>query len=415
MRKPRSRVLLGLAVVALLLSAVDAAGSRWWRSTTGLLAWQPEAGAERLATGAGLSLPEAVRRSRWLDMRDLAAAPRQRAIASLERLSRLQRRWFPTDPLADRNAASAALIEGRLARASALLDAALVRDPTSPMLYRLRALVRWGEGRRHDALDDLAEAASLAPGLNRPRLELPPEDAAWVRREGLQRALERYPRQRVRTLLSLADVLRDQGLTDEARALLEAEPPNPEIDLELAVLDRRDGRLDEAAARLSELANRPLLPSPLRARAWSDLAIVRALAGDPAGAETAARTALTLAPNSTAPYLALAQLAEQEEDWVRALEQLRRAWGLAPADPRLLVRVAAAAEKAGELPDARLALERAVELEPDVPSHAVRLVEFHIRNGQYLEATLRLSRALDRFPTEPRLLRQLDRLRQLVR
>ena len=412
---PRSRLLLGLAVASLLLSVVDAAGSCWWRSTSALLATQPEAGSERLASGAGLSLPEAVRRSRWLDTRELAPASQRLVVSALERLSHLQRRWFPTDPMADRTGATAALIEGRVESASALLDAALVRDPTAPVLYRLRALVRWSEGRRVAALDDLAEAAALAPTLNRPRLELPPEDAAWVRREGLQRALERYPRQRVRTLLSLAELLRVQGLADEGRALLEAEPPNPEIELELAAWDREAGRLETAAARLGDLANRPLLPSALRARAWSDLAIVRALDGDPDGAEAAARRALALAPESTAPYLALARLAEQQGDWPRALDQLRRAWGLSPADPRLLGRVAVAAERAGELADARLALERTVELEPDAPEHVVRLVDFYIRNGEYLEATLRLSRALDRFPTEPRLLRQLERLQQEVR
>lgn len=411
MTAQRPVVMAALAAAA-LLSCLDLAGAWWWRSTARILSHQPEEGARRLAEMPFLALPEAVRRSRRLVERDLAAASPELVVRGLERLGSLQRAWFHADPLGFRNAASAALIDGRLPDASARLDEALRRDPTSAVLYRLRALVRWAEGRHAGALDDLAEASALAPGLRTPRLEVAPEDAAWVRAEGLERALDRYPRQRVRTLLALADQLRSEDLEDQGRTLLEDEPYNPEIELTLAAWDRDAGRLDEAAARLTVLAERRLIPTAPRARAWSELATVRALGGDLEGAEAAARTALALAPGSTAPYVALAQLAERRGQWTEALNHLRKAWGLAPADPRMLVRVAGAAERAGDVADARLALERAAELEPDVPEHAVRLIDFHIRNGQYLEATLRLSRALERFPTEPRLLRQLERLQK---
>jgi Tfp pilus assembly protein PilF len=306
------------------------------------------------------------------------------------------------------------MVEGGLRDAAVLLDQALQRDPMSALLHRLRALVSWTEGRPEAALDDLAEAAAIAPNLHSPRIELTSEDAQWVRAEGLRRALERYPRQRVRTLLALAEELRGTGFEEQGRALLQDEPYNPDVELTLAAWDRDADRLEQAAVRLTELAGRRLVPTQFRARAWSELAEVRALAGDDEGAEMAARTALSLAPGSTAPYLALAELAERRGDWQLALDQLRRAWGLAPSDARLLVRVAVAAERAGQLADAQLALERALELEPDAPEHAVRLVDFFIRNGQYLEATMALSRALDRWPTEPRLARQLERLQRDV-
>lgn len=412
----RRPVVAAVAVaLALAISAVDTVAARWWRATAATLKVHPEAGAQRLADLPGLELPEAVRRSRRLPARDLAQALPATALRALERVGQLQRAWFVVDPTGYKNSARAAMIDGRMAEASEWLNAALHRDPTSASLHRLRAMVRWREGRRVEALDDLAEAAALAPGLRTPTLELTPEDERWVRLEGLERALERYPRQRVRTLLELVEQLRAGGHEVDGRELLGAESFHPDIELKLAAWDRDAGAFGEASRRLEDLAQRRLLPSPIRARAWSELAMVRDLAGDAEGAEEAARTALAMAPGSPSPYLALAGLAERRGDWQLALDQLRRAWGLEPANARLLVRVAAAAERAGELADARLALERAVELEPDVADHAVRLVDFLIRNGQLLDATVALSRALDRFPTEPRLMRQLERVQRAAR
>lgn len=276
---------LAVLILAVMLSAVDAVGERWWRATARLLASRPQAGAARLAAMPSWVPPEAIRRSRRLVERDLAAATPELVVRALERLAALQLRWFFADPIGFRNAGSAAMI---------------------------------------------------------------------------------------------------------------------------------DGRLDDAAARLSRLVERRFITTAVRARAWSQLASVRALADDADGAEAATRTALELAPGSTAPYVAMAEIAERRGDWTGALDALRRAWGLAPADPRMLARVARAAERAGELGDARLALERAVELEPGVPEHALRLVDFLIRNGQYMDATMELTRALNRFPTDPRLARQLERLQREI-
>lgn len=92
------------------------------------------------------------------------------------------------------------------------------------------------------------------------------------------------------------------------------------------------------------------------------------VAGNPDGALAAASEALRLGPESAAPYLALAALAEQRSAPGEALEYLRRAWGMAPADVRVVLRFADLAERTGHSRDARLALERAVQLAPDEPS-----------------------------------------------
>jgi Tfp pilus assembly protein PilF len=240
------------------------------------------------------------------------------------------------------------------------------------------------------------------------------EDERWVRNEGLRRALHLYPRQRVRTVLTLAEQLRSEGYEDRGRLALEAELPHPEVQLALARWDRDAGHLADARMRIERITGRLIYPASMRSRAWALLAEVRDLDGDSEGASAAAREALQLDAKSTAPHLALASLAERRGDYEASLGHLRAAWGLTPADARLLVRISSVAEKAGEVADARLALERAVELQPDSPALAARLVDFHLRHGQYMEAALRLHRATERFPTDPTLARLAEELQRAV-
>jgi tetratricopeptide (TPR) repeat protein len=124
----------------------------------------------------------------------------------------------------------------------------------------------------------------------------------------------------------------------------------------------------------------------------------------------AAQEGLKLDPDSAAPYVTLAGLAQGRGDLEGALDHLRRAWGMQPADTRLLTRIASVAEQAGKWEDALLALERAVEIEPGSPDHAVRLVSLQLRAGRYAEAAVALSESLDRHPTNPGLLSLADRL-----
>jgi len=413
-RRPRIG-LLSLSVAAFLVVAIDAVGAGWWRRTAAILEVNPAAGVDRLTQGSLVELPETVRRSRRLVARDLAQADFEEVISALFRLGELQRGWFPADPIGFKNAARAAMLGGQANEADAWLDGAIYRDPTSPVLHRLAAWQEMGRGRRDQALDHLAEAYGLASSLRSPIVELTEEDERWVRNEGLRRALGLYPRQRVRTVLTLAEQLRKDGLEDRGRIALEGELPHPEVELALARWDRDGGDLIAANHRLQTITGRRIYPAPIRARAWALLAEVRDLDGDSAGAEAAAREALILDPRSTAPHLALARLAERRGDMEGSLRHLRAAWGLTPADPRLLVRIASTAEKTGEIADARLALERAVELEPDSAALAARLVDFHLRNGQYMEAALTLHRFGEKFPTDATLLRLAEKLQREVR
>ena len=406
--------MLVLSLGAVVVTCVDTVGARWWRQTARMIEFDPNGAVNRMADDPLFRIPAAVQRSVFLAPRPLANAEIDRVVIALDRMSNLQWRWFGTDPSGFKNCARAALLDNRLADATTCLEAAVSRDPTSPSLRRLAALLLVYQGRLPEAMDHLAEAYALAPGLRHPEVVLAPENERWVQYEGLGRALDLYPRQRVQTVLHLAEILREDGDEARGREALESELPHPEVELKLAQWDREAGLLDDARMRLEAIVGRRGYPARIRARAWAQLAQVRDLAGDGEGAVAAARQALALDARSTAPHLALAELAERRFDYSAALEHLRSAWGLTPADARLLVKISMMAEKAGEISDARFALERAVVVEPDSPEMAARLVDFHLRHGQYMDATLRLNEFTSRFPSDPRLLRQAERLSREV-
>jgi Tfp pilus assembly protein PilF len=407
--------LIVAAVLAVALESVAVAGWWSWRRAMRILDENPAEGAAVLAAAEGLRLPSAVRRSRRLPARELGLARDDLVVPALGALSRGQLRWLPADPIGYVNRARAELIEGSMDRAMENLEAAIVRDPTSPDLHWLMALSERARGENASALDHLATSAGLGPREGPLRMDLTPEETAWVRIEGLERRLKYYPRARSEGLIALA---REYRLRDQAgigRDALEKEATDPRIVLELARWDLDDGFTADAEERLNDLAGRNSLPASLLAETWSVMAAVRDRQGDVEGAVEAADMALTYDPRSAAPYRVLAGLAERRGDVDEALEHLRRAWGMNPTDVPLLMSVARIAEKAGQPDDARLALERARTADPGNPSLAAALVEFHLRQRQFMDATVTLSDALDRFPTDPRLLGLADRLRAEVR
>ena len=404
------------AVAAALFAAVVEllATFGWWQwgRLQAILKVQPERGVELLADGAALALPGTLEWVRRLDVDDLKGLPPERVTAGLGRLARLQKRWSPTSPLGWLNAARAALTSGASREAVDALQQALGRDPTSPYLHRLRALVRMRVGRYDEALDDLAQAEGLAPGLRRPKVDILPGDDGWVRLEGLRRCARLYPRRRTSTLLALAHELRRVGQSKEARLTLAPVADEPDVQIAVARWDVADGSAERAAREMRALVSRRGLTSSLKADGYAVLAQALAAQGKNRAALEAARSAIEANPRSASPYLSLAALASRRGDDQAALRYMRRAWGVAPADVNVLIRVATVAERAGQPGDARLALERAAALAGDRPEISARLVDFLLRHGDYMEAALKLSAALDRFPTNPALLRLAGRLRQ---
>ncbi len=409
------RWLVVAAAVAVLIETVGLTGWWTWRRTARLIEASPAEGAVALAEDLLLRLPSAIARSRRMPTRDLGKARDGLVVAALGSLSRSQIRWAPADSAGFVNSARAELIDGSLDLAMRNLDDAVVRNPTSPELHWLMALTERARGSNASALDHLATSAGLGSRDGPLRMELTPDEADWVRIEGLERRLDYYPRARSSGVIALAREHRTRNQAEIGRSYLEEESRDPRIVLELARWDLDDGLIADAEERLGELAERNSLTAALLAETWAVMAAVRDRRGDIDGAVEAAEMALTYDPRSAAPYRVLAELAERRGDVEEALEHLRRAWGMNPTDIPLLLSVARIAEKAGQTDDARLALERARTADPSNPNLSAMLVEFHLRRAQFMDATVTLSDALDRFPTDPRLLALADRLRAEVR
>jgi tetratricopeptide (TPR) repeat protein len=393
---------------------VDTIGWQSWRTITNTLRVNPEGAAVRLATSPLMVLPSLAVRTRRLAVSELGSGTLETLVGALTRVGRLQRRWLPADGVGFVNLSREEYLRGRPQASIDAVTSALARDPTSAYFHRLQAVFHFSVGDRESALPELAVAEAIAPGLRNPALELIAEDERQIRLEGLRLRADFYPRRRTETALALARELRIGGDDSRARTLLAELRGRPDVEIEIARWAIEAGDYSGALELLLPVASRRANPRAVRARAWSSVAIARDLDGDGEGAVSAAREALKLDPDSPAPYVTLAGLAQGRGDLEGALEHLRRAWGMNPADTRLLTRIASVAEQAGKLEDALLALERAVEIEPGSPRLASRLVELQLRGGRYTEAAVTLSESLDRHPTDPRLLSLADRLHREV-
>jgi Tfp pilus assembly protein PilF len=361
-----------------------------------------------------LRVPSVSRWSRRLPGSDLIAAGDAAAAEALAALARDQLRWAPVDAIGFVNLARAALIRGELDGASTALGSAMSRDPTSATVHRLAAISDRARGMSDEALEHLAIAFGIGSRGGSLPFELTPDEAAWVRLEGLRRRLEFYPRSKSATVIALAREHRSFDQPEQGRRVLEEHGSDPRVALELAAWDLLDGRITEAERRLTEVISKHALPSAILADAWTAMAMVKDRQGDREGALAAAERALGHDPRSAGPYRVLATLAERRGDVNEALEHLRRAWGMNPTDVGLLLNIARVAEKGGAIDDARLALERVVTVDAEDPGLRARLVEFELRQGELMQATLSLSEALSRFPTDERLLRLAERLRSEV-
>jgi tetratricopeptide (TPR) repeat protein len=408
----RVRVVLASAAVAVMAAEV---GGWWWQQQLQALARvNPTAASVRLRESALAVLPPMVERVGRLPTAAFESVPRPRLGALFDRLGGLQQAWMPAYPAGFTDLARAELVRGRVNEAGVHLDAALARSPSSARLQRMAAMVLLMQGDLAAALEALAVAEAIAPGLRSPPVQLIADEEARVRMRALELRDRYYPRRRVDNALALARALRSAGEAAAAEGLLAAHAEHPEVQLEMARWAIDDGDRGGAAIRLDAVIGNRACPRGLRSRAWAMLALVRELDGDPSGALAAAERALALEPESPHPWMALAALAESRGDFEAALGHLRRAWGMSPTDVGLLTRIARAAEQAGRPADALLALERAVEVDPESPAAAARLVALQIRQGRYAEAAIAVSRALDRHPTDPVLIELTERLRREI-
>jgi tetratricopeptide (TPR) repeat protein len=372
----------------------------------------PSAQCKKLAATPLLALPAA---SEWARTVNASVLLEEAGVCGQEAVSRVSaslRRWVPVDPAGWTLGARAALVAGRIDEGRSLLDQALRRDPTSPYLHRLMALLDIHAGKYDRALELLADAEGLAPGYRVPPVEVLPGDDMWIRLEGLKRRARLYPRKREDSLLRLANILWSMGERDRARKLLEPIEDRPNVIMALANWALREGKPDDAVRLARSVAERTVYPRKLRSQAYSVLARALEAQWKTDEAMEVAKKALKVDPGSPDPYVALARLARRRGDTKTALRYIRSAWGVAPADVRVLLEVANIADAAGAVADARLALERAEKLAPDDPSVGLRLADFLLRHGELMQAAMVLSGQLKRHPMNPRLIALATKLQR---
>ncbi|HHQ48835.1 MAG TPA: tetratricopeptide repeat protein, partial [Acidobacteria bacterium] len=372
----------------------------------------PAADCRRLTTTWLLSVPPA---GQWAGTVDAGTLLSDAGVCGQEAVSRVAgtlRRLLPVDASGWILGARAALVAGEIERGSELLKKALERDPTSPYLYRLMALLDIRAGNYNRALELLADAEGLAPGYHIPPVEVLPGDDLWIKLEGLKRRAKLYPRKREDTLLRLANTLWSMGRRDEARKLLVPLEDRPTVIMTLAKWALQEGKADEAARLARTVADRTVFPRRIRSQAYSLLAKALEAQWKTDEAMEVAKKALEVDPNSPDPYVALAHLARRRGDTKAALRYIRSAWGVAPSNVRVLLEVATIAEAAGAVSDARLALERAEKLAPKDANVGIRLADLLIRHGEFMQASMVLSRQLKRHPMSPRLIALATRLQQ---
>ncbi len=404
------------AVLAALVTIGDVGGWWYWHCWTRLAAVHPAAAAEKLGSGILLTLPATVQRSHSLALGSLTGVGRPALAQGLERLGSLQLLWCPAHSAGMANRARSRLLTGDLETARGLLDEAVDRDPSSPLLRRFRASVAMARGHKEFAFQELAIAEAIAPGFRHPPVELTEVQELELKTRGHELRGDYYPRRRIENALVLARTLRREA-TDQvsARRVLEPLAEDPRVKLELAAWAVEDGQAERALQVVNEVVDSTVYPRSLRSRGLAIKALALEMLGDTRGALGAAEQAVRLDPSGPEPYMALARIAERRGDYDAALDHLRRARGVAPTDLRVLAQIAATADRGGKADDAIAALERAVEISPGDARLAGRLVALQLRQDRLTDAAFTLSRALDRHPTDGALLRLSDELRRRVK
>jgi len=407
--------LVVLAVAGALVESIDALSWVRWDRLMDRVATDPASACKAVTETPLLSFPVASELARTIEAGALLQDAGDCGREALARAAESLRRWAPVDSVGWTMGVRAVLAANKIEEGTRLLKEALKRNPTSPYLHRLMALLDLRSGDYEKALEHLADAEGLAPGYHVPPVEVLPGDDLWVKLEGLRRRAVHYPRQREKTLLSLAQTLWSQGRREEAQQVLEPLQDRPAVMLTRAQWAIEEGRADEAEHLARGVAANVMYPRKTRSRGYSMLARALEAEGKTDRALEVARRAIELDPKSPDPYVALARLARRRGDMKAALQYMRSAWGVAPSNVRVLLGVAYAAEAAGELSDARLALERAEKLAPDRADIGARLAEFLLRHGEYMKAAMVLSRQLERHPMEPRLIALAARLQGKTR
>jgi len=205
---------------------------------------------------------------------------------------------------------------------------------------------------------------------------------------------------------SLARVVNDQGLEEEAQDILEQFlQDQPEgTDRELIEEALRDG-LPSAQAGIANGAVEPSDEQVIFAQAQA-----LAFGEDPAQAVELLQPLAEAYPDAGEIWFVLGAAHRRLEDPEEAERCLRRAARLAPEEPFVWWELAQAYEDEEQWSAAENAIRRAVELDPENPGYLLVLGRALLRQGNQEDAEIALEKAHELVPDDEEVLAALDEL-----
>jgi tetratricopeptide (TPR) repeat protein len=301
-------------------------------------------------------------------------------------------------------------------RAEALLRQAAGRFPKDPRIPNQLGTLLAQRGRPGDGATHLETAVRLAPSWAEPRARL----AEVYARQGQAQKARASGEEASKLLGETAEAAHFLGLLEEHlrdfaaaeryyQLALQRQPDLLSAGLRLALLSVRDGRDQEAEARLRRLATtHPTSPLP-----YVHLGDLLSRAGQSAEARDAYRAALARDPDNIAALNNLAwTLGKDGANLDEALALAERAYERAPRVHMVADTLGWLAFHRGDLERAATLLRQAVAADPDRPTYRYHLGLVLAKQGRTAEAARELRRALatPEFPEAAAARKALDAL-----
>jgi len=315
----------------------------------------------------------------------------------------------PAEPLRQlESEAAAAFADGDLALATSLYRRLAEAQQLPADRAAALVTVAWIEqlAGRPEASDRALEEALFADPRHRLREEL--YDEAFARRflDAQPRALAARNREAAERARAGVQKIAEGDLGAARRLLqaaLELQPDQPRTLYNLAVVDLREGKSDEALAGFERVLSlgqgRPDLVAPeLRALASSSAGLLYLKRGDAAAAEAMLEQATALTPGDAKAWSYLGMAREQTGKLLEASAALERARALRPDDLEILDALARVQLEAGRPVEAAAGLLEATRRLPSAPGLWLRLGIAQREIGSLGDAATSLARVLELDP-----------------
>lgn len=257
---------------------------------------------------------------------------------------------------------------GQTAKAVAVAERLVQRQPANPGLFNLLGMARGQAGNVQGARDAYAQALQLDPALVGVKINL----------ARLEVATQAYDQAAAR----LGEVLK-------------ADEKNVDALYEMAVLSQRRGQLPETQRWLEKASDHA---GPRELRPGLALVNFQLHAGRGGPALDAAKQLYAKAPDDVPVLLAYASAQLAHRDNAAARTTLTTATRLADFNAPLQTDIARLQLAAGNLPGAAYSLEKGLSDQPDFLPAGALLTEVELRQGELAKAEQRARRIAEKYP-----------------